>query len=149
MSFSDLRTKKDKKSYVNVSTVPRAQPESSAANSSQSPVVGQENENDSRVREGLYSALPEWLEIRVSPEEGRGIFTKQALRAVISIAVVQLAQHKKKPRVACAGARSVGSFDTATPNAKQPTGRSTNSNVLPCKDGFKQLKASIGHLAMR
>ncbi|KAJ8073401.1 hypothetical protein PM082_011676 [Marasmius tenuissimus] len=47
-------------------------------------LVGQENESNPRVREGLYSALPDWLEIRVSAEEGRGIFTKQALRAACS-----------------------------------------------------------------
>ncbi|KAL0571883.1 hypothetical protein V5O48_010073 [Marasmius crinis-equi] len=103
-SFSNLRAKKDKKSYVNVPTVPRDQ--SSTSNSSpKAPLIDDvQDENalrELRIRDGLYSTLPEWLEIRVSAEEGRGLWAKQVLKA----AAVLHAQHKKT-KLVFAGARN-------------------------------------------
>ncbi|KAF9254291.1 SET domain-containing protein [Marasmius fiardii PR-910] len=84
-SFASLRVKKDKKSYVNVPTVPLAQ-SSATRSSTKDPVNATEDHDepinqDLRGKEGLYATLPRWIEIRTSAEEGRGLWTTQGLKA--------------------------------------------------------------------
>ncbi|KAG7092156.1 hypothetical protein E1B28_008525 [Marasmius oreades] len=79
LSFATL--KKDKKSYVNVPTVPRDH-SSATSSSTKDPVDVTGNEPTfHEARERLYTALPNWIEIRTSAAEGRGLWTTQALKA--------------------------------------------------------------------
>ncbi|KAK7034676.1 hypothetical protein VNI00_012318 [Paramarasmius palmivorus] len=144
MSFTALKAKKGKtKSYVAVP--PSTRDSSSAANPSERDPGEHRNGAEEQLRvtesqtspsqasnQGMHSSLPPWLQIRVSNEEGRGLWATQPIRAGSTILSVKPYSHAISNRYldTCCSACSASTDAPATASSPKKLSRCAKCRVV-------------------